>query len=156
MDAVGVEADSSKEASKVAVMAEAAVAATMIRPYPTILSMELIFGTIPENLALWNGTTLATTAGHISPEFSVDAAEDEVLILAAETPVITRGGQMNRRPQIIRRIIKDRIQDVEEGELGIALALEEEGNDPSVMSQQPHIKCAGYQPGGDHCMAWHT
>ena len=75
-----------------AVIAEAAVAATMIRPYPTILSMELTFGTIPENLALGTETTLATTAGHTSPEFTVDAEEDEVLIVAAETPEITRGG----------------------------------------------------------------
>ena len=72
-----------------AVIAEAAVAATMIRPYPTILSMELTLGTIPENLALGTETTFATTAGHTSPGFAVDAAEDEVLILAAETPAIT-------------------------------------------------------------------
>ena len=64
MDAVGIEAYSSKEAAKVAVMAEADVSATMIQPYPTILSMELTFRTIPKNLALGTGTTLATTAGH--------------------------------------------------------------------------------------------
>ena len=45
VDAVGVEADSSENADEVAVMAEAAVAATMIRLSPTILSMELTFGT---------------------------------------------------------------------------------------------------------------
>ena len=92
VDAVRVEADSSDEASKVAVMAEASVAATMIRPYPTIISMELTFGTIPENLALGTGTTLATTAGHTSPEFAVDAAEDKVLIVASETMATTQGG----------------------------------------------------------------
>ena len=91
MDAVGVEADSSKEAAEVAVMDEAAVAATMIRPYPTILSMEFTFGTIPKNLAPGTGTTLATTAGHTSPEISVNTAEDEVLIVAAETPAIIQG-----------------------------------------------------------------
>ena len=47
MDAVGVDADSSKKAAEVAVMDEAAVAATMIWPYPTIISMELTFRTIP-------------------------------------------------------------------------------------------------------------
>ena len=47
MDAVRVEADSREKASDVAVMAEAAVVATMIRPYPTILSMELNFRNIP-------------------------------------------------------------------------------------------------------------
>ena len=67
VDAVGVEADSRKEAAEVAVMAEAAVEATMIQPYPTILSMELTFGTIPDNLALGTGTTLDTTAWHTSP-----------------------------------------------------------------------------------------
>ena len=94
VDAVGVEADSSEEAAEVAevaVMAEAAVTATMIRPSPTILSMELTFGTIPEILALGTGATLATTAGHTPPGFGVDAAEDEVLIVAAETPAITHG-----------------------------------------------------------------
>ena len=92
VDAVRVEADSSEEAVEVAVMDEAAVAATMIRPYPTIISMELTFGTIPDNLALGAGTTSAATAGHTSPEFAVDAAEDKVIIVAAETPAITRGG----------------------------------------------------------------
>ena len=91
VDAVGVEIDSSEEAAEVAVMAEAAVAATMIRPSPTILSMDLTFGTIPEILSLGTGTTLATTSGHTSPGSAVDAAEDEVLIGAAETPEITHG-----------------------------------------------------------------
>ena len=54
--------------------------------------MELTFGTIPYNLALGTGTTLATMSGHTSPEFAVDASEDELLIVAAETPAITRGG----------------------------------------------------------------
>ena len=62
---------------------------------------------------------------------------------------------MNRRPQIFRRISKDRSRDVKKGALGMALASEEEGTDPSVMSQQPLIICAGYQPRGDHCMEWH-
>ena len=62
VDAVGVEADSREEAAEMAVMDEASVAATMIRPYPTILSMEFTFGTIPDNLALGTGTTLATMA----------------------------------------------------------------------------------------------
>ena len=92
VDAFGVEKYSREEAAEVAMMAEAAVAATMIRPYPTILSMELTFGTIPKNLEMGTGTTLDTTAWHMSPEFAVDAAEDEVLIVAAETPAITRGG----------------------------------------------------------------
>ena len=50
---------------------------------------------------------------------------------------------------------KDRSQDMEEGALGMALASEEDGTDPSVVSQQPLIICAGYQPGGNHCMTWH-
>ena len=67
VEAVGVEADSSEEAAEVAVMAKAAVAATMIRWYPTILSIELKFGNIQKNLALGTGKTLATMAGHTSP-----------------------------------------------------------------------------------------
>ena len=92
MDAFGVEKYSREEAAEVAMMAEASVAATMIWPYPTILPMELTFRTIPKNLALGTGTTLSATAGHTSPEFAVDAAEDKVLIVAAETPAITQGG----------------------------------------------------------------
>ena len=80
VDAVRVEADSSEEAVEVAVMAKAAVAATMIRPYPTILSMELTFGTIPKNLEMGTGTTLDTTAWHMSPEFAVDAVVASGLI----------------------------------------------------------------------------
>ena len=92
VDAVGVEEYSSKEATEVAVTSKAAVAATMIRPYPIIPSMELTFGTIPDNLALGTGTTLAMTEGHTSPELAVDAADKEVLIVATETPETTRGG----------------------------------------------------------------
>ena len=92
VDVVEVKSDSSEEAAELAVMSEAAVVAAMIRTYPTILSMELTFGIIPKNLVLGTRTTLDTTAGHTSPEFAVDAEEDEVLIVAAETPEITRGG----------------------------------------------------------------
>ena len=67
MDTVGIEAYSSEEAAKVAVMTKAAVAATMIQMNPIILSMELTFRTIPENLELGTRTTLATTAWHTSP-----------------------------------------------------------------------------------------
>ena len=62
---------------------------------------------------------------------------------------------MSQQEQIIFQISKDQSRDMEEGALGMALASEEEGIDPSVMSQQPLIRCAGYQPEGDHCMAWH-
>ena len=92
VNAVGFEEDFSEEAAKVAVMTKAAVAATMIQMNPIILSMELTFGTIPDNLALGTGTTLAMTEGHTSPELAVDAADKEVLIVATETPETTRGG----------------------------------------------------------------
>ena len=89
MDAVGVEANSSEEADEMAVMVKAAVAATMIRPSPKILSMELTFRAIHDILALGTRTTLATTAGHTSSGFAVDASEDKLLIMVTETPAIT-------------------------------------------------------------------